>query len=65
MGTETGRLICLETDDAGDDGWLMWGADAAQDGRRVLLKAPGKYQLEKMRLPALCETTNVLLVLRE
>jgi outer membrane protein assembly factor BamB len=33
MGTETGSLICLETGDAGDDGWLMWGADAAHNGR--------------------------------
>ncbi len=33
LGTETGSLICLETGDAGDDGWLMWGADAAHNGR--------------------------------
>ena len=33
MGTEAGSLICLETGDAGDDGWLMWGADAAHNGR--------------------------------
>jgi outer membrane protein assembly factor BamB len=33
LGTENGTLICLETGDAGDDGWLMWGADAAHNGR--------------------------------
>jgi outer membrane protein assembly factor BamB len=33
MGTEAGSLICLETGDAGDDGWLMWGADSAHNGR--------------------------------
>ncbi|MGA2705061.1 MAG: PQQ-binding-like beta-propeller repeat protein [Isosphaeraceae bacterium] len=33
VGTEAGSLICLETGDAGDDGWLMWGADAAHNGR--------------------------------
>jgi outer membrane protein assembly factor BamB len=32
-GTDAGSLICLETGDAGDDGWLMWGADAAHNGR--------------------------------
>jgi outer membrane protein assembly factor BamB len=31
--TETGSLICLETGDDGDDGWFMWGADAAHNGR--------------------------------
>ncbi len=30
--TESGSLICLETGDDGDDGWLMWGADAAHNG---------------------------------
>ncbi len=33
LGTESGSLICLETGDPGDDGWLMWGADAAHNGR--------------------------------
>jgi len=33
LGTEAGNLICLETGDAEDDGWLMWGADAAHNGR--------------------------------
>ena len=33
VGTEAGSLICLETGDAGDDCWLMWGADAAHNGR--------------------------------
>jgi outer membrane protein assembly factor BamB len=32
VSTSTGRLYCLETGDAGDDGWLMWGANAAHDG---------------------------------
>jgi Ca-activated chloride channel family protein len=27
-----GGLYCLETGDAGDDGWLMWGGDAAHNG---------------------------------
>jgi outer membrane protein assembly factor BamB len=33
VGTETGTLICLETGDPDDDGWFMWGADAAHNGR--------------------------------
>jgi hypothetical protein len=33
VGTELGSLICLETADPGDDGWLMWGADSAHNGR--------------------------------
>ena len=33
VGTDAGSLICLETGDPGDDGWLMWGADAAHNGR--------------------------------
>jgi outer membrane protein assembly factor BamB len=31
-GTYAGSLICLETDDAGDDDWLMWGADSTHNG---------------------------------
>jgi Ca-activated chloride channel homolog len=27
-----GGLYCLETDDPSDDGWLMWGANAAHNG---------------------------------
>jgi Ca-activated chloride channel family protein len=30
--TYLGSLICLETGDAGDDGWLMWGANPAHNG---------------------------------
>jgi Ca-activated chloride channel family protein len=33
VGTDSGSLICLETGDDADDGWLMWGADAAHNGR--------------------------------
>jgi outer membrane protein assembly factor BamB len=33
VGTDSGSLICLETGDPTDDGWLMWGADAAHNGR--------------------------------
>jgi outer membrane protein assembly factor BamB len=33
VGTNGGSLICVETGDARDDGWLMWGADAAHNGR--------------------------------
>jgi outer membrane protein assembly factor BamB len=33
VGTDAGSLICLETGDPADDGWLMWGADAAHNGR--------------------------------
>ena len=33
VGTESGSLVCLETGDDGDDGWFMWGADAAHNGR--------------------------------
>jgi outer membrane protein assembly factor BamB len=31
--TAAGSLYCLETGDAGDDGWLMWGATPAHNGR--------------------------------
>ncbi|HEV3260281.1 MAG TPA: PQQ-binding-like beta-propeller repeat protein, partial [Gemmataceae bacterium] len=30
--TDVGHLYCLETGDAGDDGWLMWGAGPAHNG---------------------------------
>jgi Ca-activated chloride channel family protein len=33
VGTDSGSLICLETGDNADDGWFMWGADAAHNGR--------------------------------
>jgi outer membrane protein assembly factor BamB len=31
--TQTGNLFCLETGDAGDNGWLMWGAGPDHNGR--------------------------------
>jgi outer membrane protein assembly factor BamB len=33
IGTDSGTLICLETGDNADDGWQMWGADAAHNGK--------------------------------
>jgi outer membrane protein assembly factor BamB len=33
VGTDSGTLLCLETGDETDDGWLMWGADAAHNGK--------------------------------
>jgi hypothetical protein len=33
IGTDSGMLICLETSDDADDGWLMWGGDAAHNGK--------------------------------
>jgi outer membrane protein assembly factor BamB len=33
VGTESGNLYCVETGDPKDDGWLMWGANAAHTGR--------------------------------
>ncbi|MCI0378959.1 MAG: PQQ-binding-like beta-propeller repeat protein [Gemmataceae bacterium] len=30
--TAEGSLICLETGDASDDGWFMWGANASHNG---------------------------------
>jgi outer membrane protein assembly factor BamB len=33
VSTSKGSLFCLETGDARDDGWLMWGANAAHNGR--------------------------------
>jgi outer membrane protein assembly factor BamB len=33
FGTDSGSLISIETGDPRDDGWLMWGADAAHNGR--------------------------------
>jgi Ca-activated chloride channel family protein len=38
-GTDVGSLYCFETGDPGDDGWLMWGADAAHNGRVILEEA--------------------------
>jgi len=32
VATRAGSLICLETDDEKDDGWVMWGANAAHNG---------------------------------
>ena len=32
LSTGSGNLYCLETGDAKDDGWLMWGANAAHYG---------------------------------
>jgi Ca-activated chloride channel family protein len=32
VATSAGSLICLETGDEKDDGWLMWGANAAHNG---------------------------------
>ena len=32
-GPTPGMLICLETGDDADDGWQMWGADAAHNGK--------------------------------
>jgi Ca-activated chloride channel homolog len=32
LSTNSGHLYCLETGDANDDGWLMWGANAAHNG---------------------------------
>jgi Ca-activated chloride channel family protein len=32
VATSTGSLICLETGDEKDDGWAMWGANAAHNG---------------------------------
>jgi outer membrane protein assembly factor BamB len=31
--TGAGSLFCIETGDPKDDGWYMWGADAAHNGR--------------------------------
>ena len=33
VGTDSGTLACLETGDDADDGWQMWGADAAHNGK--------------------------------
>jgi outer membrane protein assembly factor BamB len=35
VGTESGNLYCVETGDPKDDGWLMWGANAAHTGRAL------------------------------
>jgi outer membrane protein assembly factor BamB len=32
-GTDAGSVFCVATGDPGDDGWLMWGGDAAHNGR--------------------------------
>jgi outer membrane protein assembly factor BamB len=32
VSTESGSLYSLETGDPKDDGWLMWGANAAHKG---------------------------------
>jgi Ca-activated chloride channel family protein len=33
VATQSGSLVCLMTGDAKDDGWFMWGASAAHNGR--------------------------------
>ena len=33
VSTEKGSIFCVETGDPKDDGWLMWGANAAHTGR--------------------------------
>jgi outer membrane protein assembly factor BamB len=40
VATESGNLYCLETGDPKDDGWLMWGANAAHTGRVRTAAAP-------------------------
>jgi outer membrane protein assembly factor BamB len=32
VSTSTGYLYCLETGDENDDGWMMWGGNAAHNG---------------------------------
>jgi outer membrane protein assembly factor BamB len=32
VSTESGKLYCLDTGDEKDEGWLMWGANAAHNG---------------------------------
>jgi outer membrane protein assembly factor BamB len=32
VATARGNLFCLETGDAHDDGWFMWGGTAAHNG---------------------------------
>jgi Ca-activated chloride channel homolog len=34
VSTGTGSLFCLETGDPRDDGWAMWGGNAAHNGRQ-------------------------------
>lgn len=38
VSTESGMLCCIETGDPHDDGWLMWGANAAHSGAPQKLK---------------------------
>ncbi len=33
IGTDSGTLMCMETGEDADDGWQMWGADAAHNGK--------------------------------
>jgi outer membrane protein assembly factor BamB len=33
IGTANGRIYCIETGDEADHGWMMWGANAAHNGR--------------------------------
>ena len=39
VATAAGSLICLETGDDKDDGWQMWGANAAHNGARKTVLA--------------------------
>ena len=32
VSTESGSIVCLSTRDSHDDGWLMWGGNAAHNG---------------------------------
>ena len=38
VSTESGSLFCIETGDPNDDGWFMWGANAAHTGTTAAVK---------------------------
>jgi hypothetical protein len=42
VSTSKGSLIAIETGDAKDDGWLMWGANAAHNGQATPSQIYGK-----------------------
>jgi outer membrane protein assembly factor BamB len=46
--TESGNLFCLKTEDAADDGWLMWGATASHNGL-------GEGEMEPDPVGAMCD----------
>ena len=40
VSTSNGRIYCIETGDASDHGWMMWGANAAHNASNKINGEP-------------------------